>query len=120
VRQTIYERNGGFPKVRKVVSDFYDRVLDSELIAHHFERVDIKRLIDHQTHFISFLMGGPASYSDDHLERVHQRQAITSAEFAEMVALLRETLEDYSFSAEDIAAIERELRRRESIIVNGG
>ena len=74
------------------------RLLDSEVIAHHFEEVDIRRLIDHQTHFISFLMGGPASYSDDHLERVHRKLAITAPEFAEMVALLRETLEDFDWT----------------------
>lgn len=106
--------------MRKVVSEFYDRVLDSDVIAHHFEDVDIHRLIDHQTHFISFLMGGPASYSDDHLERVHRRLAINSAEFAEMVALLRETLEDFDFGSEDVAAIERELRKREPIITSSG
>lgn len=115
---TIYERNGGFPSVRKVVSAFYDLALDSQVIGHHFEDVEMPRLIDHQTRFVSFLMGGPASYSEDHLKRVHERLGITHAEFEEMVELLVETLEDHDYSADDIAAVERELRRREPVIVN--
>lgn len=115
---TIYERNGGFPSVRKVVSDFYDRALDSPVIGHHFEHVDMPRLIDHQTRFVSFLMGGPASYSEDHLRRVHERLGITHDEFEEMVELLTETLEDHDYAADDIAGVEKELRRREPVIVH--
>lgn len=116
---TIYERNGGFPAVRKVVSEFYDRVLDSDVIGHHFEQVEMRRLIDHQARFIAFLMGGPASYSDDHLQRVHARLGITLPEFDEMTNLLEETLEDFDFTPDDIDAIHRELRRREPFIVTG-
>jgi hemoglobin len=117
VALTIYERSGGFPTIRRVVSSFYERVLDSPVLVHHFEEVDMRRLIDHQTHFIAFLTGGPASYSDDHLARVHARRGISVHEFDEMVALLRETLEDFDFAADDIATIDRELRLRESLIV---
>jgi hemoglobin len=115
---TVYERAGGFVKVRRVVSAFYDRVLDSPLISHHFEDVAMERLIEHQTRFLSFLMGGPASYTDEHLGHVHQRQHITHAEFDEMVELLTETLEDFDFPADDVARIGHELRRREPVIVN--
>lgn len=114
---TIYERNGGFPKIRRVVSAFYDRVLDSPVIGHHFEQIDMPRLIDHQTRFVAFLMGGPASYSEDHLQRVHARLRITHPEFEEMATLLGETLEDYDFPADDVAAVDRELRKREHIVV---
>lgn len=115
---TVYERAGGFVKVRKVVTAFYDKVLDSPLIAHHFEDVVLERLIEHQTRFISFLMGGPASYTDEHLEHVHRRFNITHAEFDEMVELLIETLEDFDFATDDVAKIGHELRRREPVIVN--
>lgn len=116
---TIYERVGGFASVRKVVSAFYDKALESDLIAHHFEQIEMPRLIDHQTRFISFLMGGPASYTDEHIEHVHSKLGITLAEFDEMIELLTETLEDFEFGSEDIARIGQELRRREPAIVTG-
>jgi hemoglobin len=118
VSLTIYERNGGFPTVRRVISDFYEQVLDSEQISHHFENVDMPRLMDHQTRFVSFLMGGPATrYSDDHLARVHAGRGISHEDFEEMVTLLTECLEDHGFGADDVAEVEHELRRREGVIV---
>jgi len=116
---TIYERVGGFASVRRVVSSFYDKALESSLIAHHFESIEMPKLIDHQTRFISFLMGGPASYTEEHLAHVHARLEITLDEFDEMVELLTETLEDFDFGSDDIAKIGQELRRREPAIVTG-
>jgi hemoglobin len=63
-------------------------------------------------------MGGPASYSDDHIEHVHQRLHITADEFRAMTETLRETLEDFDFDAADVEAVELQLRRRESLIVS--
>ena len=63
-------------------------------------------------------MGGPVTpYSDGHLERVHARLGVTLEEFDEMVAVLIETLEDHGVESDDIAAIKRELRKREPVIV---
>jgi hemoglobin len=114
---TIFDRYGGFAAVRKVVSEFYDRVLDSPVIAHHFERVDMRRLLDHQARFIASVTGGPASYTDEHLRRTHARLGITTEEFRVMMALLVETLEDFDWEAADVEHVEQELRRREGIIV---
>jgi hemoglobin len=87
------------------------------VIAHHFEKVDMKRLLDHQARFISAVTGGPASYTDEHLRHVHERHGITAAEFREMLALLAETLEDFDFDQTDIDFVAGELRRRQGVIV---
>jgi len=75
------------------------------------------RLIDHQAKFITQVMGGPASYTDDQLQRAHARLEITQAEFATMAELLHETLEDFALQPDDIAAVGRAFRLRESFIV---
>jgi hemoglobin len=115
--QSIFERNGGFARVSRVVMSFYDRVLASPLISPYFTATDMKRLVDHQTKFIAFLMGGPASFTDEHLQRVHRHLEIDHRAFDEMVSLLTETLEDHDFSNEDIALVEKELRRRAPLII---
>ncbi len=115
---TIYERYGGFAAVRKVVSSFYDRALDSPVIGHRFESIDMGRLIDHQSRFIASVMGGPASYTDEHLHRIHARLEISHAEFTEMATLLADTLEDAGFTDVDVAAVISEIRRRESSVVS--
>jgi hemoglobin len=114
---TIFERYGGFAAIRRVVSDFYDRALDSPVIGHHFERIDMKRLLDHQARFVSSVTGGPASYTDEHLRRVHDRLGITTEEFREMLALLTETLEDFGWDRADVDFVAGELRKRQGVIV---
>ena len=117
MEQSIFERNGGFAKVSRVVMSFYDRVLDSPIMSPYFANTDMKLLIDHQTKFVAFLMGGPASFSDEHLERIHRHLNIDREVLDEMVDLLTETLEDFEFSDEDVAAVRKELERRARLII---
>ena len=114
---SMFERYGGFASVSKIVMAFYDRALDSDVIGEYFENSDMKTLIDHQTKFISSLMGGPASYSDDVLQRVHANLGIDQAAFDEMAALLNETLEDFEVDPDDIDEVIRAIKSRERIIV---
>lgn len=118
MRQSIFERCGGFATVRKVVSSFYDKVMESPTLQRHFVDVDMRNLIDHQTKFVASVMGGPASFSDDVLRRVHEPLGITRTEFLEVAALLRETLEDYGVAPEDIAVVYKEIMKRELLIVS--
>lgn len=117
---SIFDRYGGFATMRKVVSAFYDQVLDSDLLAHHFADVDMRQLISHQTVFIAYLTGGPgAGYSDEVLRRVHAPLGITAEEFAEMLALLAEALEEQGFSDEDVKEVAAAFAAREHLVVTG-
>ena len=115
--RTIFERYGGFANISKVVSAFYDLMLDSEDTARFFEGVDMRRLIDHQTKFISTLMGGPSSYSQEQLKRAHARLGIDSAAFEKSAKLLTETLEDFDFDESDIAEVLAEFNSYKWVIV---
>jgi hemoglobin len=115
---SMFEQYGGFTSVHKVVMSFYDKALDSDLIGPYFERVDLRRLIDHQTKFISYLMGGPASYTNEHLRHVHAHLKISQASFDEAVGLLRETFEDFEFDPRDVDHLMMELISRTEFIVD--
>ena len=115
--QTIFERYGGFASVRKVVSAFYDKLLDSDNLAPYFANTNMRILIDHQTQFRSTVMGGPGTISDDVLRRVHAPLNIRRQHFVEMAELLAETLEDFDFDVPDVRYVEREILRREPLIV---
>jgi len=115
--QSIFERSGGFASVSRIVMSFYEKVLDSPIISPYFIATDMKLLIDHQTKFIAFLMGGPVSFSDEHMERIHRHMGIDRRAFDEMVSLLTETLEDYDLDEEDIAAVEKQLEQRAPLII---
>lgn len=115
--QSMFEKYGGFGTVSKVVMAFYDRVLDSEIMGPYFEGVDMRKLIDHQTRFISQLMGGPASYTDSKLQQLHAHKGIHDSAFDEMLDLLTETMEDFEFDDDDIEEIISEMERRRTLIV---
>lgn len=120
MKQTIFEKYGGFAKISSLVMSFYDKILDSPVTAPYFVNIDMRRLIDHQTKFITSILGGPASFTNDHLERVHAGHRITEAAFFESIELLRETLEDFDFSPDDVHLVMDHFMSRKNFIVSRG
>jgi hemoglobin len=117
MKRTIFERYGGFSKISRLVMSFYDKILDSPTTSPYFANTDMRRLIDHQTRFMATIMGGPASYTNDQLERLHSHLKITNEAFLEAVNLLVETLEDYDFEDNDILLVKDEMMSRKNFIV---
>ena len=114
---SIYDQLGGFSAVRKLVSDFYDRVLDEEDLAPFFNDTDMADLIDHQTKFWATLLGGPASYTDEQLLTIHTSMGIRDDHFDLVVELVSETLEDHDVDAQVIDGISEQLNGYRSSIV---
>ena len=110
---TMFDRYGGFATVSRIVSAFYDQVMDTPELEGYFENTNMARLIDHQTKFIASVMGGPASFSDDALYRSHRSLNISRSEFNEVAAILRETLEDFDLDEADIDYVCGEVVKRE-------
>jgi hemoglobin len=117
-RESIFHRVGGFAAVSGVVSDFYAETLADDLLAPYFAGIDMARQIDHQTKFVASLMGGPASFTDEHLGRVHARLKITPAAFNRMITVFRETLEDHGLDETDIGLIIGEMNARRHFVVS--
>lgn len=115
--QTLYDKYGGFSTVSRIVLDFYERALDSDQIGDYFEGVDLAKLIDHQTKFVSSLLGGPASYSNDHLRQIHIDLRIGDEDFTEMAEVLSETLIDHGMSRDDASIVVNEIEARRAFIV---
>jgi len=113
----LFDKYGGIRVLRHVIMEFYDRVLDSDLIGSFFEDTDMVRLIDHQTKFFSMVLGGPVDFSNERLERAHAHLALSHSEFDEAVALLNETLEEANFTPEDRGTVIDAIEARRSIIV---
>lgn len=117
---TTFEKYGGFKTVSRVVMSFYDKVLDSDIVGHHFDDVDMARQIDHQTKFVASIMGGPAAMNDERLAHVHQRLDITPEEFDEVCRLLVETMRDHGMQEGDIQAIADVFVSKRGLILRPG
>ena len=115
--ESLFTRYGGFATVSRIVSDFYTRVLDDDSLRGSFTGVDMARQVDHQTKFVAYLMGGPASFTDEHLESVHSLLNIDDESFDELTLVFRETLEDHELDETDIGTIVAELTSRRRLVV---
>ena len=114
---TVFERCGGFAKVRRVVADFYDGVMASPRLQTYFAGSNMERLIDHQTKFVAWVMDGPVTFNDEILRRAHANLGITHDDFVEISELLQEAMEDNGIAAGDIDHVLRAIMRREPLIV---
>ena len=110
--QSLFQKYGGFAAVSRVVLTFYDKALDSDQIGEFFEEIDMKRLVDHQTKFISSLLGGPASFADDRLKDIHAHLNISDRDLDEMAKLLAEALDEHGFEPSDRDAVLYEVEAR--------
>ena len=113
----IFDRYGGIRALRHVIMDFYDRVLDSDVIGHFFEDVDMVKLIDHQTKFFAMVMGGPAHIPDSRLAITHRHLRLDHVQFDEIVRLLGETLDKALFEQQDRNAVIAAVEARRGLIV---
>lgn len=115
--QSMFERYGGFASISKIVMAFYDKALDSDILADYFEDIDLKSLIDHQTKFVAAVMGGPSATSNQALARSHAHLAITVQAFDEMTRVFEETLVEFGVAPADIEQILGEFHSRSKYIV---
>ena len=116
--KSLYDKYGGFSQINRVVMDLYDNLLESEEVGPYFDDVDMPKLIDHQTKFMAYLLGGPANFADDHLERAHSSLGITPEHFDEMKTILSDTLEGAGFSAEDLETVMGAIEAHRSQVVS--
>jgi len=107
--QSMFHRYGGSERVSELIFAFYDRVLASARLAPYFATCDMRRLIEHQTRYISAVMGGAASYDDDHLRDVHAPLGIGSEDFDEMLGHLRSAMDDRGYDAAEIDGLMRRI-----------
>lgn len=70
-----------------------------------FDGVDMEMMVDHQTKFISYLLGGPASYTDKQLRRTCVKLDIDDESFDEMATIRSDTVTSHGIEAADVEAI---------------
>ncbi len=113
---STFQKYGGFSAVSRVVMTFYEMVLDNDLVGHHFDNVDMPRLMDHQTKFVSALMGGPSAMNDERLAFVHRDLAITREEFDEIVLLLTDAMSQHGMEQADIHNVKKSFEEKRALI----
>ena len=94
---TLFEQIGA-PKLRAVVTAFYDRVFGDVMIGFMFEGKDRQRLIDKEYELVAALLGADIKYTGRPIPAAHAAHTIFGGHFERRMQLLRNT-----FAAEGVA-----------------
>ncbi len=115
---TDYERLGGEPGLRDIVTAFIDRVYDDVIIGFFFWSVDRAQLIEREIEHAAAHLGGPKAYRGKSIPEAHAKHPINRGHFHRRLHLLEQTLRQHN-APEDV--IERWLeqnRRLESAVTD--
>ena len=102
---TLYDKLGGEFTIRKLVDEFYTRVLGDPDLSPVFEGKDINRLKRHQALFLSQALGGPKEYDGREMEVAHKGLGISDAQFDKVAQHLVDTLADLGVASDNIQLI---------------
>ena len=116
--ESMFDKYGGFSVISKIVLDLYERLLDDEDLGPFFDDVEFSKIVDHQTKFVSSVMGGPASYTDTQIEKLHSHLPITGAHFDRLAEILTKVLQDHGVSDEDAQQVIGAFADRRGLVVN--
>ena len=98
--QTFLEQLGGDKKLREVVDDFIDRVVDDSMIGFFFRGVDKARLKKMEFLLAAQVLGGDVRYTGRTLQSIHQKHPIMGGHFARRKQILIEVLEEHKIKQE--------------------
>jgi truncated hemoglobin YjbI len=100
--QSRYERIGGEPALRAIVSDFVDHVVDDVMIGFFFRDVDRRALTELEFQHAAEHLGGPFRYRGRSLDAAHKKHRIMGGQFARRQELLRQALVRHSVAPDII------------------
>jgi hemoglobin len=103
--ESLYDKYGGVETLSTIVTNFYQKILDSDSLEGYFDGVNLDRLIIHQTNFLSIVLGGPSRYEGLDMKTAHKTLGITVPAFNEVAELLADALEEAGVEDDDISTI---------------
>lgn len=117
--ESLYDKYGGYETVFKLVSNFYAKINRNPQVMKYFTDTDMTTLIEHQSRFISYILGSPDKFEVD-LNQIHQPMKISDEHFVVVKDLLKSSMEELEMEAEDIENILIVIEgTKNSIVFNG-
>ena len=101
---THFERLGGEPVLRQVISRFVDRVFDDPMIGFFFRHARREHIKELEYQHAAQFLGAPVVYRGRSLDVAHSKHRIMGGQFARRMQILREVLDEYAVPADIQAA----------------
>lgn len=103
--QSLYDKFGGEETIKAVVDTFYDIMMKDDEVNHFFSETNMKKQRQHQSNFISFVLGGPKKYDGKSMREAHAHLKLTDKEFNIVAQHLTEALKHHGVGDDDIATV---------------
>lgn len=99
--KSLYERVGGLPAVKALVTGSLKRILHDDRVNSYFKGFDLQPLSEHFIQLACVATGGPCKYEGRPMKEVHEGLHITNAAFDAV-------LEDINFTMRDLKVPQEE------------
>jgi hemoglobin len=96
---TLFDRIGA-EALRRVLEDFYDRVLVDPMIGYLFATSNKHRLIQKEYELVARMLGHEGRYTGMPMREAHGKHRILGGQFARRQRILEEVLEAHGVDAE--------------------
>ena len=94
--KSLFDQIGG-DTLRTILIDFYDRLVNDDMIGFFFSKTNIDHLVEREWEFVAQILGGDVTYHGRSLEQAHRTPApILIGHFNRRLQILRETLDDHN------------------------
>jgi hemoglobin len=104
-RPSVYDAIGGSAAVSAAVDILYDRLVADQVVAHHFDGFDIRKLASHMRAFLTAALGGPELYQGRDMASAHADLGITEPEWDVTVGHVVGTLDSLDVPADLIGEV---------------
>ncbi len=102
---TLYEKIGGEPTIKKLITHFYQRVLADPELQPFFEHTSVEKLQNMQAAFFSAALDGPPLTTKLELFESHRGRGIRRTHLTQFTEHLVETLREIGVDEEDAKSI---------------
>lgn len=93
--QTLFEQIGGEGVLRRIISDFIDRVFADRMIGFFFRNADRDRIKELEYQLAAAFLGAAVKYRGRPLAAAHGKHPIMGGHFARRKQILKETLQTH-------------------------
>lgn len=100
---SLFERIGGEAAVSATVAKLYEKILNDDLLAPFFDDIDINRLRNSQSAFVTMAFDGPNHYSGQGLRNAHKQlveNGLSDEHFDAVATHLKTSMEELNVPAE--------------------
>ena len=100
--ENLYEKYGGDSFWESVLSEFYDKNMNDEMLKSHFEGKDVDKIKRMNKHLLSSALRASDEYAQVDMKQVHCNYGIRLEEFNRFLLNFYRVLSSHGISEEDI------------------